>query len=76
VLLRAALRPGLTTLIYVIGGIIGLVSSYLLIKTFAVSGAVYALTVSNCATAVVSILLVAGLKRKPVGASAREQPLV
>ncbi len=58
VVLRAMLRPGLTTITNVCGGVFGLVVSYFWIRSGGVAGAVYALTASQAVTAAVSFLLI------------------
>ncbi len=58
VVLRAMLRPGLTTLTFIAGGTFGLVSSYLWIRSAGVAGAVYALTASQAVTAAVSFIFI------------------
>lgn len=58
VVLRAMIRPGLTTATHVIGGLFGLIVSYFSIRAAGIAGAVYALTASQLLTAGVSFVFV------------------
>ena len=69
VVLRAIHRPELTTITHVVGGLIGFIASYILIKYYGVPGAVYGLVVSHSVTALVSVLITA---RARVGMVANE----
>jgi O-antigen/teichoic acid export membrane protein len=58
VVLRAMLRPGLTTVTHIVGGVFGLIISYFWIRRAGVTGAVYALTASQVVTAAISLILI------------------